>query len=717
MPRTELVGRMLRAPEPVVSVVAPPGFGKSTLLRQWAERRGPRIAWVSCDRIHDDPVFLWTAIVMALSMIEAFDLEPARLDTSDDAVRLGELLVGMLDACPQPITLVFDQLETLTNPESRNLIAASALALPAGSWLAWASRGPLPFSLARMRVQGRVLEVGAADLAMSRSEASLMLRAEGAELSEEATARLVRQTEGWPAALYLAAWGVRTGGVSAAEGISGDYQPLRDYLRSEVLEQMSSTQVEFLMRTSILDRVNGELGEVVGGVGDAVRLLEGLHDGNLLVEPVDSRGEWYRQHPLLRQMLVAELRSGSPELVPRLHAQAAEWLHASSDLEAAIHHAHLSGDSDLFGRLVLEAMQPTWAGGRVDMVEDWVDRLGHHSPDPHTPAMIAHGALIFALLGRPGDAERWTAVAEGLPAVGSLPDGSTVAATMAYLRANLCREGAAVMRRDCAEALQGLSPTSPYRATMLHTEGLAALLEGDLEQADASFAHAYDLAVSIETSPVAALVLTEQALIAVERDEWSAANSLIKRSLEIVARGPFGSYWTSALVYASAARDAAHWGDMREAQEHVARATSLRPLLTYALPVVSVQALLELARAHLALTDQTSAKDTLGQVRGILRQRPDLGALVTATSELEARVDQVTKALPVGSSSLTPAELRIVPLLSTRLTMAEMGERLFVTRNTVKTHVVSLYRKLGVSSRDEAVERLVELGFISPPEK
>ena len=170
-------------------------------------------------------------------------------------------------------------------------------------------------------------------------------------------------------------------------------------------------------------------------------------------------------------------------------------------------------------------------------------------------------------------------------------------------------------------------------------------------------------------------------------------------------------------MYASAARDAAHWGDMREAQEHVARATSLRPLLTYALPVVSVQALLELARAHLALTDQTSAKDTLGQVRGILRQRPDLGALVTATSELEARVDQVTKALPVGSSSLTPAELRIVPLLSTRLTMAEMGERLFVTRNTVKTHVVSLYRKLGVSSRDEAVERLVELGFISPPEK
>ena len=102
---------------------------------------------------------------------------------------------------------------------------------------------------------------------------------------------------------------------------------------------------------------------------------------------------------------------------------------------------------------------------------------------------------------------------------------------------------------------------------MVHTQGLADLLEGDLDQADASFAHAYDLAVSIETPPVAALVLTEQFLVAIERDEWTAADSLIKRSLEIVTRGPFESYWTSALVYAAAAHAAAHRGAMPEARE------------------------------------------------------------------------------------------------------------------------------------------------------
>ena len=148
---------------------------------------------------------------------------------------------------------------------------------------------------------------------------------------------------------------------------------------------------------------------------------------------------------------------------------------------------------------------------------------------------------------------------------------------------------------------------------MLHTEGLSYLLEGDLERADASFAHAYDLATSFDTSPLAALVLAEQFLVAVERDEWAAAESLMKRSLEIVARGPFDEYWTSALVFAAAAHAAAHRGDMSEAREYARRAARLRPLLTYALPVVSVQALVELARAYLALVDPAGARAVLEQ--------------------------------------------------------------------------------------------------------
>jgi LuxR family maltose regulon positive regulatory protein len=293
-----------------------------------------------------------------------------------------------------------------------------------------------------------------------------------------------------------------------------------------------------------------------------------------------------------------------------------------------------------------------------------------------------------------------------------LPDGSTVEATLAYVRANLCRKGPVAMREDSAAALEGLGPSSPYRATMLYTEGLSYLLEGDLDRAGASFTHAYDLAVSIETSPLTALVLAEQFQIAADQEEWAAAESLIKRALEVVARGPFDDYWTSALVFASAARAAAHRGDMREAREQARRAARLRPLLTYALPVVSVQALVELARAYLALVDPAGARAVLEQVRGILRQRPDLGTLATAAHRLDERVGQITAATPVGASSLTAAELRLVPFLPTHLSYPEIGERLFISRHTVKTQAGSVYRKLGATSRKEAVDRMVELGLI-----
>jgi LuxR family maltose regulon positive regulatory protein len=151
---------------------------------------------------------------------------------------------------------------------------------------------------------------------------------------------------------------------------------------------------------------------------------------------------------------------------------------------------------------------------------------------------------------------------------------------------------------------------------------------------------------------------------------------------------------------------------MREAREQARCAARLRPLLTYALPVVSVQALVELARAYLALVDPAGTRAVLEQVRGILQQRPDLGTLATTAHQLDERVGQITAATPVGASSLTAAELRLVPLLPTHRTYPEIGERLFISRHTVKTQASSIYRKLGASSRREAVERIAELGLI-----
>jgi len=325
--------------------------------------------------------------------------------------------------------------------------------------------------------------------------------------------------------------------------------------------------------------------------------------------------------------------------------------------------------------------------------------------------VMAHGALIYALLGRAPEAEQWAEVAERLPpADGLLPDGSTVSGTLHYMRANLARDGVSAMRRDAQAGWDGLGPGSPFRATMAHVEGLSHLLEGDLDHADLILADASDLAAALGNLPFVSLILAERCVVATERNDWTAADSFAREALRTVDDGGFDGYWTSALVFATAARSAGHRGDMPTARRLSRRAAQLRPLLTAALPVVAVQTLVELARAYLSFADQDGAAAALGQADRILRRRPDLGTLPMTVALLQARAGDI-RSSPIGASSLTAAELRLVPLLRTHLSMQEIGDRLHISRNTVKSELISLYRKLEVSSRSEAVARAEGLGL------
>ena len=253
---------------------------------------------------------------------------------------------------------------------------------------------------------------------------------------------------------------------------------------------------------------------------------------------------------------------------------------------------------------------------------------------------------------------------------------------------------------------------SPYRATMLYTEGVSYLLEADPGRAGPILAHAFDVAISAGAAPLVALVLAERAIAASESADWPAAQAFTEKALAIVRDGHFEDYWTGALVYAWAARIAAHSGDLAQTRLHVTNAARLRPLLTYALPVVSAQALVEMARAYLALGDPSGARAVLRQARDIFEQRPDLGVLPQQAGELRAKLTTMSRETG-GASSLTSAELRLLPMLSTHLTLKEIGERLNVSRNTVKTEAISVYRKFGVSTRRDAIARMHELGLLS----
>jgi LuxR family maltose regulon positive regulatory protein len=711
--RTALVDRLVAASPPaVISVVAPAGYGKTTLLAQWAERKVPRVAWVSVDDRDNDPVVLLTYVAVALDRVEAIDPRVFRaLASSGAGIEVPRRLVAAMARMRYPVALVIDNFEVVTNPESLDAIAGLALGLPLGSQLAIGSRDVLPLPTARLRAQGGIVEVGIDDLAMDSHEAGPLLQEAGVELRGADLDELVRRTEGWPVGLYLAALAVNAGGSPTVAGaaLTGDDQYIGDYLRSEILDRVSPAEASFLIHTSILDRMCGPLCDAVVGATGSAALLERLERHNLLVVPLDRRREWYRYHQLFRDLLVSELRRSHPGVIPELHLRAAAWCEANGMPENALDHAQAAGEADTAARLLVQLCNPVWATGRNDTVRRWMEWFEANDLIEHHPGIAVCGALQFAVDGQPAATERWADAAEAISMAGVLTDGSTIEGMLAYLRANLCRNGPEAMRRDAQAAWHGLSPTSPFRCNMIQVEGLSHLLEGDTDRADAFFARAIDEADRLSMRPFAALLLADRGSVALERDDWAAARTFADQALTIMHGGEFDDYWTSALVYAWTARVALQRGDPEQGRQLVARAARLRPLLTYALPVVSARALLEMARVYIALADPGGARAVLRQVNDIFQQRPALGNLPQQAEELRARVETI-QVEGLGASSLTTAELRLLPLLPTHLSFREIGERLYLSRHTVKTQVISIYRKLGVSSRGEAIDRMRELG-------
>jgi LuxR family transcriptional regulator, maltose regulon positive regulatory protein len=440
-------------------------------------------------------------------------------------------------------------------------------------------------------------------------------------------------------------------------------------------------------------------------------MLAALEQSNLLLVALDRHRGWYRYHNLFHELLRAELDRREPKLIEELHARAAVWCEANGLPEMAVDHAQAAGDADRVARLVAALSQPAYAAGRVETARRWLAWFQDRGLVERYPAVAVIGTYLQALAGRPAAAERWAAAAERGASGGKLPDGSTVESWVALARALLCRDGPARMRADARTALDGLAPASTWRATALLLEGISYLLDAQPDRADPILAHAVDVATQDRAMPAAVTALGERAVVAIGRREWDDAEVLVDRALSIVQAVRLDDYPHTALVHAVAARTALHRGDGPRAREHLARVARLRPLLTYGLSFFAVQTLLELARAYLTLNDAAGARAVLAQAREVLRQRPDLGILPAQVEELRSKLDMARAALP-GSSSLTTAELRLLPLLSTHLSFREIGERLYISHNTVKTQAISIYRKLEVSSRSQAVQRLQEIGLL-----
>ncbi|MFL6295261.1 MAG: LuxR C-terminal-related transcriptional regulator [Actinomycetes bacterium] len=698
----------------LICLVAPAGYGKTTLLAQWAQDRGRRVGWVSLDRHDNDPVVLLTYIAAAVDRVEPIDPGVFHALTSPGASLAATVvprLAAAVSSMTQPLALVLDHMEVLSNWECLHMVAELAAQLPKGSQLLLASRATLPLPVALLRARGQLVEIGIDELAMDQQEGYALLDGAGVQLAQAETTELIKRTEGWPAGLYLAALALRAGDSGRSGGIAftGDDQFVAEYLRSEVLARLSSEQLTFLTRTSVLERMCGPLCDAVLAAKGSDQVLETLVRSNLLLIPLDRRHGWYRYHHLFQELLRAELDRREPKLVPELHVRAAVWCEANGLPELAIDHAQAADDTDRAARLVASATIPTYAGGRIETVGRWLQWFQDHGVvEQHLPVAVL-GTFVQALLGKPAAAERWAAATEH-GAAGALPDGSTAESWVALVRALLCRDGVDRMGADAEIAVAELAPASRWRPPALFLEGVVWILAGEPDRADPVLAHTVEVATKVGGLPVASVALAERAIVAMQQQDWKRAATLAEQASGVVEAGHLDNYIMSALVYSVAARTALHQGKVSQAHQQLARAARLRPLLTSAIPWLAVQTLLEQGHVWLVLDDAAGARVVLRQAHDILRRRPDLGVLPSQTEELQSKLNTL-HADTKGVSSLSTAELRLLPLLSTHLTFAEIGQRLYLSHNTVKTQAISIYRKLGVASRGQAVQRAQQLGL------
>jgi LuxR family maltose regulon positive regulatory protein len=688
------------------------------LLSQWAERNGHAFAWVSVDEADNDPKVLLTYIAEALDAVQpvggrVFDAlaSPASSVPGSVVPRLGAAFSSMTT----PVVLVLDDVHALHNSECRAALSVLADHVPGGSRLAFAGRNEPPLRIARLRAEGRILEIGPGDLSLTCGEASSLLRAAQVALGADDVAKLHQRTEGWPAGLYLAALCVREGGSPGAAAISvgGDHRFVSEYVEAEFLARISREQRAFLTQTAVLERMCGPLCEAVLDLPGSATSLASLARSNLLLVPLDQREQWYRYHHLFRDMLVAQLKRQTPDLIPVLRRRAASWYVRNGMYEDALEYSMAAGDVDEAARLIQKLWLPADRQGRTATLQRWFRWLEDEGGIKGHPLLTVQAAFVFEMTGRPAEVERWTDMVDHWQYQDTArPDDPAAKAWAALLRAMLCRRGVEQMRADADEAARRCAEEGILVPAAALLQGIARILGGDWDGGDAFLEAAVSGTEETGARENLAIALCERSLVATARGEWSRAGTLAAQAGSTLRRAGIEDSRATPLLCAAQARVALHRGDVPAVRRELVTAQRLRHLLTYALPHMAVQARIELTRVHLALADLAGARTLMREVDELLKRRPGLGTLVGEAEALRVQLSGQRGARSPGASALTAAELRVVPLLATHLTSAEIAAELFVSVHTVKSQQASLYRKLGTSSRSQAISRARQLGLL-----
>ena len=698
-------------------VVAPAGWGKTTLLAEWLARDdGPSFAWVSLDEGDNDPARFWSHVAASLrkagvELPEAFEAAAAAPGTTAADAALPLLINTLAQAELAPV-LVLDDYHLITQQEIHGAMRLLVERLPMSAHVVISSRTEPPLGIARLRARGDLGEIASDQLQFSEAEAAALFN-ETLELSlpAEQLELLSARTEGWVAGLYLA-------GLSLRDRAGSGYdRHLDDYLGEEVLAVQAPRVRDFLVDTCVLDRFCAPLCDAVRGDDASRALLAEIERANLFLVPIDA--DWFRYHHVFRDVLRrAMVETRSAEHISELHARAGAWFAGEGDVSAALPHLLAAGHGADAADLVARSWNESLQSGRAGTVGRWLDALGDQITRTDPRLAVARAWLAFDE-GEAAAALRWADAAlaadDGRPLeVG----GASVPSSVAMLRATLAlRAGDLPIAEELGAQAVDLEsdPHSPWRAVALATLGAARHFRGGssaevtplLEQAVAIAQEgANSLAVLRALGTLAAAALDAGDADAAAR--WAGAADALS------AQQSLDEYWMGSLAQAVAGRLAAERGELQEAQQRLERAVvladrgSARPERIYALAA--------LAPVQATLGEHEEAVATLRRARAALRDAPSPGTLPLMLDDVERRLrgrpQSTLRSAGAEAEELTAREMSVLRMLASELSLAEIGDALYVSRNTVRTHVRGIYRKLDADTRASALSRARELGLL-----
>jgi LuxR family maltose regulon positive regulatory protein len=703
---------------PVVSVLAPAGFGKTMLLAQWEQRDSRPFAWVSLDRGDNDPLVLWNYLVAAIRrLVPGFGgaVEPALRSTGGIVLEaIIPRILNELESTDREIVLVLDDYHWVTNPACHESIRLLVERGPANVQLVVSSRLDPPLGFARLRAGGGLFELRAADLAFTEAEtAELFGGAFGLDLGPDSIATLQRRTEGWPAGLYLAFLSVR--GVSdptaALVEFGGSSRHVVDYLTEVVLDSQTDEQRRFLLETSILERMCVSLCDSVTETTDSARILAEIERANLFLVRLDERGEWFRYHHLFGELLRDELRRRAGGTEPLLHHRACAWFGTAGDVDAAIQHAITGGDLETAAALVASHWLGHVNSGRLATLGGWLEAFPRDLVRADARLCIVE-AWMFSLAGDAGPASQALAAAREAGYDGELPDGSgTVEESVTLARATWPWSDVGAMLAAARSAyLTESRRESPWQPLAALNLGWALLLAGETDEAVAPLEHAVVLAQRHEQWIVAADARCLLAKCSLAAGDLAQAERWIGEALELarthgIADLPHVGYYHVILGALHARR-----GELEPADDAIAR--GLEQLRGDADSLLLTEALLERAFVRRALGARTEARALLAEAQATIESCPDPGILTQRVEEVARRLTTAhTRASP--GSVLTEREHEVLRLLAQGRTKREVAAMLFVSYSTVHSHTKSIYRKLDGASRDEVLEHARDRGLIA----